>query len=302
MHVFISWSGDRSKRCAETLRDWLPYMNQEIKPFVSSQDISKGERGLNKIASQLQGCRYGIVCITRDNQSAPWINFESGALSRELGEDMLAPFLLDLPVKDLSGPVAQFQATQSSSDDDVWALVKSMNDKCESSVDHERLRKTFVRFWQDLEDELAQIRSTNPASATPERDTSDILNELVSLVRDQSMRIHSLESRISAGRRTSNHYTINEPREVKIHSEKQEEFARARQLSKAIREIIGPKNLIEQQFDESVGVIMQVTWDGFRQAKKHEKGLQDIAADLFVGAVITHPSDEGDVTITLAPF
>jgi hypothetical protein len=150
MQVFISWSGDASKKCAEALRDWLPYMNQTIDPFVSSQDISKGERGLLKIASQLQECSFGIVCVTRDNQSAPWINFESGALSRELGESSLVPFLLDMPIKDLSGPLTQFQATDSSLAEDVWAMVKSLNEKCESAVEQERLKNTFDRFWGDL--------------------------------------------------------------------------------------------------------------------------------------------------------
>ncbi|MFJ2264278.1 toll/interleukin-1 receptor domain-containing protein [Streptomyces sp. NPDC087844] len=197
MQIFISWSGDASKQCAEALRDWLPYMNQAITPFVSSQDISKGERGLNKIATQLQECSLGIVCVTRDNQAAPWINFESGALSRELGESSLIPFLLDMPIKDLSGPLTQFQATDSIIEEDVWAMVKTINDKSAVTVDQERLKNTFERFWDDLTQSLNIIRKERPQSDVQPRDTSEILNELVGLVREQNTRIGELESVIS---------------------------------------------------------------------------------------------------------
>ncbi|TQE14910.1 TIR domain-containing protein [Streptomyces ipomoeae] len=207
MRIFISWSGDASRRCAEVLRDWLPYMNPAIEPFVSSQDISKGERGLAKIANKLQDCMYGIVCVTRDNQHAPWINFESGALSKELGETRLAPFLVDLAVKDLSGPISQFQATEGSSRDEVWALVKSLNDKCEMTVEQDRLAVTFERFWGDLEEKLDAIRSEQMPTAVPEREMPEILNELVALVRDQAKRMSSLEESL-AGLQAGNNISI----------------------------------------------------------------------------------------------
>ncbi|WP_159392450.1 hypothetical protein [Streptomyces niveus] len=142
-------------------------MNPAINPFVSSQDISKGERGLGKIASELQGSVYGIVCVTRENQAAPWINFESGALSRELDESMLAPFLLDLSVRDLAGPIAQFQATESESKEDVWALVKGINEKCSAGIEVERLEVLFNRFWNDLDRGLREVRSMQPEDVPP---------------------------------------------------------------------------------------------------------------------------------------
>ncbi|MGI5436894.1 TIR domain-containing protein [Streptomyces shenzhenensis] len=214
MQIFISWSGDVSKQCAETLREWLPFINQEIAPFVSSQDISKGERGLYTIATQLQECSFGIVCVTRDNQSAPWVNFESGAISRVLGESSLAPFLLDMPIKDLAGPLTQFQATDSSSREDVWAMVKSINDKCENRVEYDRLHTIFEKFWDDLESKLSEIRGQQPKAQVPERDTSEILNELVGLVREQNARLGGLERIVDSFNQPSAHYTINEPRGI----------------------------------------------------------------------------------------
>ncbi|MER6969321.1 toll/interleukin-1 receptor domain-containing protein, partial [Streptomyces halstedii] len=217
--IFISWSGETSAKCAEELREWLPYMNPTISPFVSSRDITKGERGLPKIASELQDCSFGVVCVSRNNQAAPWINFEAGALSRELGESKLAPFLLDLPVKDLEGPLTQFQATDSRRREDVWDLVTSINERCETSIENDRLSVLFDRFWGDLETRLNSIRETSPASPKPERKTDDILNELVALVREQTARIQRLENLSNKPTGSYFNYTFNEPREIVIESD-----------------------------------------------------------------------------------
>ncbi|MEU1559761.1 TIR domain-containing protein [Streptomyces mirabilis] len=285
MQVFISWSGDVSKRCAEALREWLPFINQEITPFVSSQDISKGERGLYTIATQLQECSYGIVCITRENQSAPWVNFESGAISRVLDESSLAPFLLDLPIKDLTGPLTQFQATASSSQEDVWAMVKSINDKCENKVGHERLRTTFDKFWGDLESKLKEIRGQQPKGQFPERDTSEILNELVGLVREQSARLGSLEMRV-ANFSTSMQYTINGPREIHISptggdflvsSEAPRDVVRqARTAVLQIEEMLGPDAVMKAvvaKYNTDVFVSDQAA----RKVRGFEAALQTVA-------------------------
>ncbi|WP_217210619.1 TIR domain-containing protein [Streptomyces sp. AC550_RSS872] len=306
MRVFISWSGDASKLCAEALRDWLPFMNQAIDPFVSSQDISKGERGLDKIASQLQRCNYGIVCVTRENQHAPWINFESGALSRELGESLLAPFLLDLAVKDLSGPIAQFQATESSSRDDVWSLVKSINEKSENSVDLDRLRVTFDRFWGDLQENLERIRSVRPHDALPERETSEILNELVALVREQSSRVHSLERKISLIEmaNTVPRYTINEPAgEITINATQREDsVGQFKRMRRAILDIIGPENVLKINSSGPTDLEVYTSEEGLRAAHASEEKLRALASSLGVGTYINTPGNRRDAAVILAPF
>ncbi|GAA5006820.1 hypothetical protein [Kitasatospora paranensis] len=202
MKLFISWSGEVSKQCALALKDWLPNINQTIEPFCSHTDIARGERGIAKIANELWESNFGIVCVTRKNQAAPWINFEAGALSKEVTSSAVMPFLIDLPVKDLApGPLSGFQATDSSSREEVRAMVTSINSMCERQVEPDRLRSTFDKWWGDLEEKLQAARQTKPEPETPTRATPDILNELVGLVREQSIRLKALERGLEANGR-----------------------------------------------------------------------------------------------------
>jgi hypothetical protein len=88
-NVFISWSGDRSKHVALALRDWLPMVLQAAKAFMSATDIVKGSRGLVELAGTLEVVKVGIICLTPENLSAPWLLFESGALSKTLDKGTL---------------------------------------------------------------------------------------------------------------------------------------------------------------------------------------------------------------------
>ena len=80
MKIFISWSGDQSKKIAEILRKWLPSVIQAAKPYYSPDDIAKGAKWGSEIAQELDASKIGILCPTADNITAPWIMFEAGAL------------------------------------------------------------------------------------------------------------------------------------------------------------------------------------------------------------------------------
>jgi hypothetical protein len=86
-NIFISWSGDRSKAIAETLKDWLPRVLQSARPWLSTRDIEKGTRSLSEMNKALGGMGFGITCLTPENRQAPWILFEAGALSKTFDDD-----------------------------------------------------------------------------------------------------------------------------------------------------------------------------------------------------------------------
>jgi hypothetical protein len=83
--VFLCWSGDRSKQAAETFSRWLPYIIQTLDPFISTHHIGPGGRWGQILHEQLKNQEFGMVFLTRDNLSAPWIHFEAGALSKTEG-------------------------------------------------------------------------------------------------------------------------------------------------------------------------------------------------------------------------
>lgn len=187
MKVFLSWSGEPSHQLALALREWLPYVVHAIEPYVSSEDIDKGSRWSLDIAKELEASTLGILCITRDNLEAPWIHFEAGALSKALDKNRVVPFLVGPRPADLKGPLVQFQAVRATIDD-VWKLVCTLTTLVsDGRLDEPRLRKTFEKWWPDLEVKLKEIaaqRSTD-APKSPDRPVYPIIQEVLETVRAQ---------------------------------------------------------------------------------------------------------------------
>ena len=157
MKVFISWSGEVSHKVAKVFRDWLPYVIQCVNPYVSSEDIDKGSRWSTDIAAELEESAYGILCVTRDNLEAPWLNFEAGALGKSVDKSRVSPFLFRVKRSEVNGPVLQFQSTIQEREE-LFKLVKSINAACgDDSLDESRLEKVFEVWWPELEVGLSNI-------------------------------------------------------------------------------------------------------------------------------------------------
>src|SRR3954469_2311912 len=80
MKIFLSWSGKTSREVAQAFHDWLPFVIQAVKPFISTGDIDKGKRWTDVLASELNETGYGILIVTPDNLDKPWLHFEAGAI------------------------------------------------------------------------------------------------------------------------------------------------------------------------------------------------------------------------------
>jgi hypothetical protein len=72
-------TNSRSHRLAEILRDRIPDILQTAEPFVSDVDVGAGAPWMNQLTKALEEKRFGILCITPENQENPWIHFEPGA-------------------------------------------------------------------------------------------------------------------------------------------------------------------------------------------------------------------------------
>jgi fatty acid desaturase len=90
MEIFISLSGDLSKAVAIELRDWLPYVLQYVKPFMSAQDIDKGQTWGQRISDNsflvVVLCTYGL---------AAWNGHGVDILLLWLGPAVIAKVIMD---------------------------------------------------------------------------------------------------------------------------------------------------------------------------------------------------------------
>lgn len=181
MKVFISWSGLLSHRVATSLRSWLPNVMQSIDTYVSSEDIDKGSRWLHELGRELEESDFGIICVSRDNMNAPWLLFETGALSKKFEWARVSPFLIDLKVTDISGPLAQFQATHFSKEDIKNLMVSINRSAINSPLDDVRLQSSFDKWWPDLQEALnhAIATTSGPMSFQKSRSEQELLEELV---------------------------------------------------------------------------------------------------------------------------
>src|SRR5688572_13219551 len=113
MQVFIAWSGPRSKGVAEATSEWLRNVIQPVDPWLS-EDAPSGSTWPVLTREKLSAAKFGILCVTPENADAPWLTFEAGALSANLGVSGVTPLLIDMSPNDLVGPLEQFQAATIS--------------------------------------------------------------------------------------------------------------------------------------------------------------------------------------------
>jgi len=194
MKVFISWSGDRSKKVAELLDEWLQCVIQAVDPWMSSKDIDRGALWFNEISDQLADTSIGIVCLTKENKNKPWILFESGALAKGLSSQRVCTFLIDLLATDVENPLAQFNHTFPNKES-MWELVRTINlslkELCLKEV---TLSKVFETYWPQFKSEFNAIVANTPETEIiVKRKDNEIMLEMLSTIRTLDKRMRSIE-------------------------------------------------------------------------------------------------------------
>lgn len=194
MNVFIGWSGDRSKAIAAALRDWIPMVLQHVKPWMSETDISPGERWSPAVAKQLDETDFGLICLTPENLTAPWLLFEAGALAKSVEDGRVIPLLLELDASDISLPLGQFQAKKLERDG-ICDAMKSINKSSGTIVAESTLDTCLEELWSILEPKLNLIRAEGPSGHQKKtRSDGEILEELVGLVRSTRSHVRILDA------------------------------------------------------------------------------------------------------------
>jgi len=183
MKVFISWSGERSRAIGECFRKWIPSVLQAAKPYFSPDDIQKGSRWSKDIAGELQASEVGLLIVTADNFSAPWLMFEAGALSKHLDTSRVCPILFDVNPSDITGPLTQFQMAKFDRAE-IERVIRMMNQQLQEALDSEVLDQALELHWPKLSEKIDGILTQGPSSRlTSRRADRDVLEEVLELVR-----------------------------------------------------------------------------------------------------------------------
>ncbi|HEX8104092.1 MAG TPA: TIR domain-containing protein [Solirubrobacteraceae bacterium] len=162
----------------------------QVDPFVSSEDIYAGSRWQTEIARRLDESSFGIVCVTRANQSSTWLNFEAGALAKSVDTSRVVPLAVDLKPSDVQVPLGQFQA-QPATRDGLIRIVRSINAVLDEALPGRRIEKALEVWLPQIEEALAEIESrfaSEDQSEGPTRTERELLEETLDTVRSLASR------------------------------------------------------------------------------------------------------------------
>jgi hypothetical protein len=193
MKIFVSWSGEKSKSVASALKEWLPDLVQHVEVFMSEHDLDAGSRWSTELSSRLEACTFGIICVTAENISAPWLLFEAGCLDKSVNRSRVVPYRVGISAPDVPFPLAQFQSVGADREGTL-KLLKSIVAASSGPLDENRINRLFERLWPDLEKrlKLAEV----PATSVRQRSERELLDELVQLIRGVAQTSNSILSRI----------------------------------------------------------------------------------------------------------
>ena len=103
----------------------------------------------------------------------------------------IAPYLIDVDEKELTGPLAQFQATRAEREPTL-KLMRSI-DRAFGRLPDPHLEERFNNCWPSLEAKLKEVRST--AVSKRSRSNSDMFEEIVTVLRSLERRVDGLGER-----------------------------------------------------------------------------------------------------------
>ena len=252
MKVFISWSGEHSKKLGEGLRDWLPGVLQLVTPYFTPSDIEKGTRWSTDISKELSESQIGILCITRDNIHSDWILFEAGALSKSLEKSHVCPVLFGITNTDLAGPLKQFQTTVFEKND-MHRLLGVINGQLgENKLPQKTLDNVFAKWWPDLEGNINQILDEVGDSEEPIRSDRELLEEILQLSRVASRSRIGLRAPSSVIRDLLSHYIALHDEQVQQSGGYQETLDSLKKMNAPVADIFRRYKGKNDQLDELV--------------------------------------------------
>lgn len=171
-------------RVAEVLRDWIPLVVPEARPWFSPDDTHKGTLWQREITGTLARLGVGIVCLTPENIAAPWVLFEAGALSKGLDSTRVFTYLLELGPEDISGPLSMINHTRATEQDTLRLIIQLSTLLEPQNTNDAILARRFQSLWPDLQSELSIIPKPEQ-QVQAKRETGEMIVELLDYARNE---------------------------------------------------------------------------------------------------------------------
>jgi hypothetical protein len=174
-------------------------MFERVEPFVSKADVEAGSRGFDDIKGKLDGSSFCIAVVTKETENAPWINFEAGALSKQVANAhvRIVPCLVGYESEgDLVGPLKQFQAKMLNKQ----GIIETLQTLCKAvSINWTDKERPFERLWDEYDEKFKKAAETGKSKLVARPD-KDMLKEVVTLTRDINEQIATLTTKVDMKR------------------------------------------------------------------------------------------------------
>jgi hypothetical protein len=125
-------------------------MFPKVKFFMSEEDIESGKAWLRIILENLEKSDMGIICLTPENLSSPWLLFETGAIAKKLSSKAYTLILGDIEKKDIPYPLSIFQSRKFDKIDDFKKLIKDINNALPKQYRQDNVNRLFKPLWNRL--------------------------------------------------------------------------------------------------------------------------------------------------------
>lgn len=261
MNVFLSWSGERSKRVANMLSDWLSCVIQTCRPWVSTRDIDRGALWFSEINDKLQATSIGVICLTKENINRPWILFEAGALAKGLNGSRVCTLLIDLKPGEITDPLAQFNHTLPEKES-IYQLVKTLNSSLASGgLNESVLEKVFDTYWPQFEIDfqkiIASTDSKNIESTSIQPSSENMFSSIMEMLQTMNGRLRRLE-KDSSFEFSTPRYQLKPPKENIYKNKavdllmnfKKDNLPAERAINALVHLISCPREIAEQLVEE----------------------------------------------------
>ena len=257
--IILIWSGKTSHKIALFQYGWWPRVVPGVVPWISTEDIAKGDRWFPELMSQLGKSTTCVISITPENHKAPWVYYEAGVIAAKQENGKICTVLFGVTTSNIKDtPMDQFQATEAVNDD-MWRLVKSINRRlAEGAHEEQPLRALFDRYWPELKDHIDESLSNSVVS----RETTETIHLLSQYnLSDEAKDLlgeacRSKEGRIYWNHTTRGYYLKTNDREF-FEPDKPREEAR---WKRALDDLIGA-GLVEDRWHK--GQVFALTARGY---------------------------------------